>query len=111
MNMEFINRVELQGIIGSERSYQAGASTIHQFNIAMNRIYRTKDGVAVVETTWVCCQAEESRMSEPDAVRKGNKVHLVGRLRQHRFTTETGEERYGYEVLVEKLEEIGDHEG
>lgn len=109
--MEFINRVELQGIVGSQRSYQTGAATMHQFNMAMNRIYRTDDGMAVVETTWVCCLADESRMSGPDDVRKGNKVHLVGRLRQHRFTTETGEDRYGYEVLVDQLEKIDDHEG
>jgi len=111
MIQDFINRVELQGIVGSERSYQVGTSTMHRFSIAVNRVYRTNEDVAVVETTWVCCLAEESRMSDPDAVSKGNMVHLVGRLRQQRFTTETGEDRYSYEVLVEQLEKACEHEG
>ena len=44
MNIEFINRVEWQGIIGSVRQYTIGTQKGFQLTVATNRVYRDKDG-------------------------------------------------------------------
>ena len=50
MKIEFINRVELQGIIGSVRQYTIGTQKGFQLTVATNRVYRDKDGNPVIET-------------------------------------------------------------
>ena len=50
MNTEFINRVELQGIIGSVRQYTIGTQKGFQLTVATNRVYKDRDGNPVIET-------------------------------------------------------------
>jgi len=105
MNTEFINRVELQGIIGSARRYRVGEQEGFQLTIATNRTYEDADGTPVIETQWTVCCGWISDRVNPSLIEKGRKVHLTGRLRTQRYTTASGEDRYTHEVIVDSLSE------
>ena len=104
MNTEFINRVELQGIIGSVRQYTIGTQKGFQLTVATNRVYKDRDGNPVIETQWTCCSGWESEHVDLSLLEKGREVHLIGRIRNQRYTGADGVERTTMEVVVSSLE-------
>lgn len=104
MNTEFINRVELQGIIGSVRQYTIGSQKGFQLTVATNRVYIDRDGNHVIETQWTCCSGWESENVDLSLLEKGREVHLIGRIRNQRYTGADGVERTTMEVVVSSLE-------
>lgn len=103
MKKEFINRVELQGIIGSARKYTVGLRAGFQFTLAVNNITKDSDGGAMIETIWVQCSGWESENNDPGILEKGQMIHLTGRLRAQRFTGTDGEERTVTEIIVRSM--------
>lgn len=103
MTRECINRVELQGIIGSARRYTVGGQEGFQFTLATNRAYKDKDGNPVIETQWTVCTGWEKEGIDMSLLKKGQAVHLTGRLRTQRYTTADGDERHTTEVLVHSM--------
>lgn len=103
MEKEFINRVELQGIVGSARKFKVGLRTGFQFTLAVNNITKGADGGAMIETIWTQCSGWESEGTDPGILEKGQMIHLTGRLRAQRFTGTDGEERTVTEVIVRSM--------
>lgn len=103
MNTEYINRVELQGIIGSVRKYNVGGRNGFQLTLATNSTYKDRDGNVIIETQWSCCSGWEGEGVDTSLLEKGQTVHLTGRLRSQRYTAADGEERSSTEVLVHNL--------
>ena len=106
MNIEFINRVELQGIIGSVRQYTIGTQKGFQLTVATNRVYKDKDGNPVIETQWTSCTGWESENIDLSLLEKGREIHLIGRIRNQRYTGTDGVERTTMEVVVSSLEAV-----
>lgn len=104
--MEQLNRVEMIGIVGSCRESLIGETKVLRFTLATNFAYKAKDGTAVIETTWMECVAFGSEGKPLPDLKKCDKVHLFGRLRNQRITLEDGRERSNTEVRVSKLEII-----
>lgn len=104
MNTEFINRVELQGIIGSVRQYTIGSQKGFQLTVATNRVYKDRDGNPVIETQWTCCSGWESENVDLSLLEKGREIHLIGRIRNQRYTGTDGVECTTMEVVVSSLE-------
>lgn len=100
--MEDINRIELQGQVGRDaRIVTVGDTTVARFNLATSEIYKDGNGVTNVETTWHSVTAWQGKnMPDFKSITKGCTVHVVGRLRQSRYTTVDGEDRIFYEVLA-----------
>ena len=48
---QYINRVELRGIVGTSRVTEVGDRNIINFSLATNYAYRDRDGYPVIETT------------------------------------------------------------
>ena len=103
MTSQFINRVELQGIIGSARKYTVGLRNGYQFTLAVNHTFRSNDGGAIIETCWIQCSCWESEKIDTSLLEKGKAVHLTGRIRSQRYTATDGEERAITEVVVNTL--------
>ena len=104
--MEDINRIELQGQVGHDaRITKVGDTTVARFSLATTEIYRDRDGLTRAETTWHSVTAWQGK-SMPDfsSITKGCTVHVVGRLRQSRYTTVDGEEKSFYEVLARSID-------
>ena len=78
-----------------------GDTTVARFNLATSEIYKDGNGVTKVETTWHSVTAWQGKnMPDFKSITKGCTVHVVGRLRQSRYTTVDGEDRIFYEVLA-----------
>ena len=77
MKSKCINRVELQGVVGTARINETGEGRIVRFSLATNYVYRASDGMPVIETTWHSCIAFEcGHVSGLDRIVKGTAVHL-----------------------------------
>lgn len=98
--MEQLNKVELKGIVGRADARPIGDTMITRFSVATNYAYEGNDS-PVIETTWHSCVSFNRKAAE---LKKGDNVHLVGRIRQQRFMDSNGQDRVVYEILVNNLE-------
>ncbi len=107
--MDHINRIELQGRVGFVRANEFNGSKVANFSLATDILYKTREGVAVSETTWHNIVAWENKdMPDVGSISKGMPVHVVGRLRTTRYTNADGVEKTFYEVMAQKLRILED---
>lgn len=99
--MEYINRIELQGTVGTVRSNVIGTSPVQNFSLATEFCYRHSDGNPIVETTWHQIVAWNQK-----AVQKGDSVRVVGRIRQTKYVGSDGTQKILSEVVASELEII-----
>ena len=52
---QYINRVELQGIVGTSRVSNLGEKNAVSFSLATNYAFKDREGCHVIETTWHNC--------------------------------------------------------
>lgn len=104
--MEYLNRIELRGVVGSVRRQNVGGENIAMFSVCTPTIEKSEDS-AIVETTWHSVVAFESSVGEDlSKLDKGSKVHIIGRLRTNPYTDTKGQERIAYEVVAHIVELI-----
>ena len=104
MSENYINRVELQGRVGTVRIQSVDDQLASTFSLQTEHIYTLKDGSAkVCETSWHCISAFESDEVVTKGLTRGSLVHLEGRLRTNRYTAADGSERTFTEVLATSL--------
>ena len=105
--MEQLNRVELRGTVGSVYVKDFGNTKCANFSLATNYVFKDRDGCPVIETTWHRVIAWENRDTE-DAfhLKRGDPVHVIGRLRIQKYTGADGMERNMVEIIASKMEVI-----
>ena len=109
--MEFLNKVEIKGIVGNVTSGAVNDNFYVQFSVVTEYSYTNPLGQAIVEMTWWNCKRWlESRAKEQAVInlKKGDAVHLTGRLHIHKYVEE-GFNGFHYdaqcnEVIVQSLE-------
>lgn len=103
--MEQLNRITLRGIVGSVRVSDISGKKVARISVATNYAYKTQDGCAVIETTWNSIVAwEKPEFPQLDTIQRGDALYIEGRLRQQRYTDNTGSEHTITEVIASKLE-------
>lgn len=103
--MEQLNRIEIRGIIGTVRVQNVGNTKVANISVATDYGYTTKDGSAVIETTWHYVTAWEGRdIQNLDQLKKGSFIHVLGRLRNRKYTAADGTERIAYDIVASKVE-------
>lgn len=110
--MEHINRIELQGRIGTLRTNEYNGSRVANFSLATELMYKSKDGSAVNERTWhniVMWESKDTPRIEEIAV--GIPVNVTGRVRSNRYTNAEGTEKTFYEVMANKVRIVRDEYG
>ena len=95
-----LNRIELRGVVGSARTMKVSESEVTRFSVATDYFYKNKEGEAVVETTWHSVMAWDKGLSE---LKRGDKVEVVGRIRNTRYTDSEGMERTSTEVVASEV--------
>lgn len=105
--MEQINKVELQGCIGSVRITTVNNTRVANFTLCVEHAYTTRKGEAFVDTTWFNCVLWEQRPGQLDSIVKGGFAHILGRLRQRKYTAADGTERSVLEVVVADYKSVG----
>lgn len=106
MNNNTINRVELQGRIGTVRIYPVGEGMAAAFSLQTDHILKDKEGQPACETTWHHVSAFQSQDVCLDGLSRGVLVYVDGRLRASRYTAADGTERVFTEVVASSLKVI-----
>lgn len=107
--MEQINRIELAGFIGNISVKSIEGTKMARFAVATNYAYKSKDGCAVIDTTWHSCVAWEGPdIADLENIKKGDQVHLFGRIRQQGYVDSSGYDRTISEVVVSELKLVED---
>ena len=102
--MEYINKVELKGRVGTVRTNVVNGSRVTNFSLITDVLYKTKDGTPTSEATWFNIAAWEGKEVQMlDQIEKGAVVHVWGRMRSSRFEGQDGTEKQFYELLATKL--------
>lgn len=109
--MEQLNRIELKGTVGSIRVQTFSDKQVARISLVTNYVYKSKDGDPVIETTWHSISAWENK-AFPDlaSIQKGDRLYVVGRLRNQRFLGSDGVERTVCDVSAYKLQKIDTEE-
>lgn len=103
--MEFLNRVELVGVVGSIRKQKVSDQTVANFSVVTEQYYKDKSGSAVVEATWFNIVAwQNNNMPDLERIDRGSHVHIQGRIRVRRYTSESGEPRSTFEVVATNVQ-------
>ena len=80
--MEYINKVEILGVIGQVYITKVADTETAQFSVLTEDVSQSKDGCAVVNCTWFSVRAWKGRgIVELKKLQKGSKVHVIGRFR------------------------------
>ena len=102
--MEFLNKIELRGIVGATSLNRVGESQVCRFSLVTEYSYTDRDDNPVVDTTWFNITAWEGRnMPDFREIGKGTIVQVAGRVRTFRFTMADGAERSGWEILARRV--------
>lgn len=105
MKKEYINKVEIQGKIGTIRTNEINGEKVANFSIMTEMLIKLANKQIIAETTWHNAVVWEGAKIDPaifdDA--KGKIVHLSGRLRNSRYTAVDGTERTFTEIMVYEL--------
>lgn len=107
--MEFLNKVEIRGVVGQVHITKVADTETAQFSVVTEDVSQSNDGYAVVNCTWFSIRAwGGSGIVDFHKIDKGSKVHVIGRFRCQRYVGTDNCEKTCYEVVastVELLEE------
>jgi single-strand DNA-binding protein len=98
----------------AEHRFTTNNTSVSTFSIATSRSYKGKDGNWVNETTWHNVVAYSLPDFYKEALKKGKKFYVEGRISKRDYTDKDGIKRYISEVISEKLiplegrENVGD---
>lgn len=102
--MQYINKIELQGKVGSVRISHIGTQKTITFSLETASVGKTKAG-DILETTWHNCCAWETTGIDPEIfnAQKGRWIHLEGRIRNSRYINSSGVESVFSEIIAHKI--------
>lgn len=100
-----LNKIMLIGNLGqdAETRFTTNNLAITSFSIATTHSYKGKDGNWVNETTWHNVIGFSVPDYLKDALKKGKKFYVEGRLSKRDYTDKEGVKRYVTEVISEKI--------
>ena len=102
--MEFINRIDLQGVVGSVKITPVGDTRVARFSVCTETTYKGTAGI-VIDCCWFQVSAWESeKISCLEQIEKGKAVRVSGRVRVQRYTDNEGIERQCWEVMAREVE-------
>ena len=103
MNRNSINRVELQGRVGTVRIQSVGGCSVASLSLMTDEVFTASDGTVLCETTWHHVTAWEGKEVCIDGLERGSLVHVEGRIRNSIYTASDGTERGYMEVMASSL--------
>lgn len=108
--MNYINRIEIQGTVAGVQSHKVTENglSVYRFSVALNYIYEGQGSAQYIDTTWVNATVLETKAKEYAGIVKGAPIHLTGRLRNVRFTTNDGKDFTLLDIVVEDILPIKD---
>lgn len=102
--MECLNKVQLRGRVGNSvcKSYGADGKKYNRFSVCTERCYNDREGNQVIECTWHNCMVfGNPELPDVETITKGAMVELTGRIRNNKYTDESGVEHTFIDVIVQ----------
>lgn len=100
----YINRVELAGMVGSIRVTEVSGVKVARLSLATENIYRSNDGTVFVDTEWHAVTAwSSSEVEDVTTLKKGDFIKVTGRLSSKAYVSAEGHESRMVEVLANTL--------
>ncbi len=108
-----LNKVMLIGNLGNdaETRFTTNNLAVTSFSLATTRSYKGKDGNWVNETTWHNVVSYNLPDFFKDALKKGKKFYVEGRISKRDYTDKDGIKRYMTDIISEKLIPLEGKEG
>ncbi len=102
--LESINKIELQGRIGSIRIQPVGNTSVAHFTVATNEYFRNGAGENIIETTWHTIEARQGKaIADTNVLEKGAPVNVTGSLVNTKYTDKDGETHYYSQIRATKV--------
>lgn len=100
-----LNKIQLIGNLGqdAETRFTTSNVSVTSFSLATTHSYKGKDGNWVNETTWHNIVAFALSDYFKDALKKGRKFYVEGRLTKRDYTDKDGNKKYITEVISERM--------
>jgi single-strand DNA-binding protein len=100
-----LNKIMLIGNLGNdaETRFTTNNAAVTSFSLATTSGYKGKDGNWVNETTWHNIISWNLPDFYKEALKKGKKFYVEGRLSKRDYTDKEGVKRYITEVVSEKI--------
>ena len=103
--MEHINRIEIQGNVGTIRLNEHHGRKVANFSVATELLYKSREGVAIAETTWHNIVAWSGKdIEDLSLISKGTPVHVIGRIKTSKYTSADGVEKFYSDIMASKVE-------
>ena len=111
MTTQQLNRIELIGIIGNVVTRSISDNDmVANFSVATNYVYYYNNN-PIIETTWHNVVAFKSGKDiDFDAIVKGGKIHVIGRVRQKLYVDINNEKRSSFEIVASTVEAVPQYE-
>lgn len=92
--MEFLNKVELVGIVGNVNVSRVAETKMVTLSVLTEYAYTKKDGENIVNCEWHNVSANEKVIKgKPEDITKGSWVKISGRITMRKYFSEEGERR------------------
>ena len=100
-----LNKIMLIGNLGqdAETRFTTNNVSVTKFSLATTHSYKGKDGNWVNETTWHNLVSFNLSDYFKEALKKGKKFYVEGRITKSDYTDKEGVKRYSTDIFVEKL--------
>lgn len=107
--MEDINKIELEGRVGNVSVINVGGTSVAHVSLATNEALSNGRGEVALDTVWHCVTIWRGKdVPDPASIRKGDRLHVVGRVRVNKFTGNDNVEKLFYEVIANRAEIVKD---
>lgn len=100
--MEFLNKIELRGIVTACVEINVSGRKVTRFTLLTENVCKTAGGCAMVDSAWFHCTAWDCAIN----VKKDDCVEITGRVRQFRYTYDDENERTGWEIVVHTAKQV-----
>lgn len=103
--MEFLNKVEIRGVVGQVHITKVADTETAQFSVITEDVSRSKDGCAVVICTWFSVRVWKGPgIVDLQRIEKGSHVHVIGRFRCQRYVGTDNCEKTSYVIVASTVE-------
>jgi single stranded DNA-binding protein len=106
MDMESLNKVELQGRIGDASIINVENKIVAKFSVGTTYAYKDKDGEPWIECVWHNCEiwdSDQVSVKMLTNLKRGDAVNVKGRISTRSWTTANGEEKVQYIIKAQEL--------
>lgn len=110
--MEFLDQIQITGIVGSKRTSEIDNTSITNFSVAVEYGLEYKDGTHIIETQWFNIKAwKKEGTTDAENLKKGDCVSVLGRVRTYCFTDANGNTRNGFEIIARTVKLLPEETG